>query len=457
MPVTIPEAHVFDAVFSFLRHGSDAGRLLLNNTELDCAQRGTEVWGTPFYQFERGIVYSDGRVDLCKTALGPTHIDALLDALERNEHISQFLLGNNVISTTGTLRIAAYINSYPERIETWYLAGCHITAAPFGALAAAMAKSSRLTNVWLKRNPLGPEAVPSLVHLIVTAPNLRTVDLENTELGDAGVARLFDELQGKPSSLRNIYLNACGIGANACRALGGYLDSPPTHIESLFLASNPIGDAGMAQLAPAVGRHACLKRITFASNGLTPVGISQLCAALKAHPKLVSVDLGAAQTSRARAQRFNYIDGTAVSALHDLMQAPMLRALSLNRTALTSVELARLKRHVADSQLVSFECFSIHKQQHADEDVNALMQRQLVANRKRYFPAVADPAAFESSEACRFLRNTEDVRLIDSQYRTLDKKGRMRPSPVWDEGGETWRVVVSDAQRWRGVGLDDKQ
>ena len=60
-----------------------------------------------------------------------------------------------------------------------------------------MVGSSNITNVWLKRNPLGPGAVKDIVKLISETKNLRTRDLENTELGDAGVAEPLTKLKGK--------------------------------------------------------------------------------------------------------------------------------------------------------------------------------------------------------------------------------------------------------------------
>ena len=44
--------------------------------------------GKSFVEFDRGIVYVDGRLDLCKTVLGPTHIGALIETLEKNQHVT---------------------------------------------------------------------------------------------------------------------------------------------------------------------------------------------------------------------------------------------------------------------------------------------------------------------------------------------------------------------------------
>ncbi|KXT04180.1 hypothetical protein AC578_57 [Pseudocercospora eumusae] len=54
-----------------------------------------------------------------------------------------------------------------------------------------MIKSKVITNVWLKRNPLMSESASDIFRVIEHSPALRTLDLDQTELGDDGVAQLF--------------------------------------------------------------------------------------------------------------------------------------------------------------------------------------------------------------------------------------------------------------------------
>ncbi|KAK3062239.1 hypothetical protein LTS18_004544 [Coniosporium uncinatum] len=81
---------------------------------------------TPLLEFKRGVVYEDGRLDLCRMVVGPDHIDELMDTLDTNSSVRHFLLGNNIISNRGARRIARFIREHPGRMETCYLAGNHI-------------------------------------------------------------------------------------------------------------------------------------------------------------------------------------------------------------------------------------------------------------------------------------------------------------------------------------------
>lgn len=163
--------------------------------------------------------------------LVPPNISQLMISLESNNFIRHFLLGNNMIGPVGARLISDFVLAHPDRMETWYLAGNCIDLAGFERLVSAWTTSTSITNIWLKRNPLAPKASTALFELITQTLKLRTLDLDQTELGDEGVAHLFSLLANhhSPTSLGHIYLNAVGIGYSACKSLADYL-IPTLHI-----------------------------------------------------------------------------------------------------------------------------------------------------------------------------------------------------------------------------------
>ncbi|KAF8213442.1 hypothetical protein K438DRAFT_1750724 [Mycena galopus ATCC 62051] len=452
MPVEIGTDDDFKDVFQFLHLNLDPKDVLAPEgkdirDELTATlglQPGNELkWNTPMVEFKRGVLYDDGRLDLCKMVVGPTHIEKLLDALEENTVVTQFLLGNNVISTTGGRRIARFIADHPSRIETWYIAGNHIRAAGFQLLVDAMVNSPRITNVWLKRNPLTPDSVPNIIRLITQTPNLRTLDVENVELGDEGVARLMDEITGQDIPLRHLYLNANGIGEKAATKIAGYLAHSQCKMESLYLASNPVGDAGALPMAEALKINTSLLRLSMASTGLTSKGISALCTSLSTHPRIICLDLSSSQTTRVHRQRFNHMADSALPAVVSLMQNPTMRHLDLGRTSFSAVGLEEVKAAVVDSNLCEFDAY-----RKADPDdapsCPLATRRALEANVKRFFPAAESYDKFSNSLAARFLYSPEDVRLIDSVYRTRDKRDDKEVELFWKEDDPVWNLVDSD-------------
>jgi hypothetical protein len=293
MPVEISDS---DSLSPFFQHLALGGSDEKTSTAIG-AEGNNDMepfYGTNTLEFEKGVVYSDHRMDLCKMALGPDNISALMESLKPNEFITHFLLGNNIIGPHGARCIAQFLGEYPNRMETWYLAGNCIDASSFSTLVDGLVKSTSVTNIWLKRNPLGPSSADALFKLITQTAHLRTLDLDQTELGDAGVAELFTKLSGhdKEIALRHLYLNATGIGEKGAEAIGRFLSSPHCLLESLYASNNPMGNAGVAALANGLKQNKSMSRISLGSVGVSDDGTIALCHALESHSKLTMLDIG---------------------------------------------------------------------------------------------------------------------------------------------------------------------
>lgn len=160
-----------------------------------------------------------------------------MTSLESHTFVRYFLLWIDLIGPVGARLISDFVFTHPDRMETWYLAGNCIDLAGFERLVSARTMSTSITNIWLKRNPLGPKASTDLYDLITRTSQLRTLDLDldQTKLGDEGVAHLFSLLANhhNTTSLRHIYLNAVGKGQCACKSLATYLSSPHCTIRYL--------------------------------------------------------------------------------------------------------------------------------------------------------------------------------------------------------------------------------
>ncbi len=68
-------------------------------------------------KFVKGVVTSDGRLDLCKQVIGPQGIKPLLNSMKRCTKIDRILLGNNIIGDTGGQIIADFIKSGKSPIK----------------------------------------------------------------------------------------------------------------------------------------------------------------------------------------------------------------------------------------------------------------------------------------------------------------------------------------------------
>jgi hypothetical protein len=475
MPVKVAEAA---DLAPFLGHLKGGGTHELNDDiydghELD-GGLGEPYYGVKGAEFKKGVVYADGRMDLCKMVVGPDHIWNLMDSLRSNEFVRHFLLGNNIIGPVGAEAIANFIRELPDRMDTWYLAGNCIDGASFKILVDALVGSAAVTNVWLKRNPLGPGAAHDVFRLITETKNLRTLDLDQTELGNRGVADLFNELaaysgpEGSKLPLRNIYLNGNGISTEAAAAIGSFLQSPHCGLTSLYISANPLGNNGIEALAAALPHAPYLTRLSVQSVGVSTEGAIALCKAAAGHPGLRSLDIGQGYATEDLKQAYNYIDDGAVPAISEMLRTTQhLEYLNFGHCPLTPPGLLKLSSAILESpSLLYYAAYSIlpdptrppatfkpsvelpvpddgtrtKPEIEADKAVRAHLEAHI---RERYGAETTYTRFLE--EERRWLTNDRDVRKIDSVYRNRDagraRRGLMTLVKDWDEDDDTLEQV----------------
>ena len=370
----------------------------------------------------------------------------MLASLGNNGLIRHFVLEDKRIGLAGAAALSQWALNNPGDIETWFLAGSYIDAKGLERLFGAWIFADNITNIWLRRNPLGPESAYMLSILIKNSPKLRTLDLEQTKLGDHGVADLFgallplqtrnvleiktpvpppnsnskitygltslspiwikergcgeevrtfhppttintDELTYKSTvALRNIYLNAVGAGGKACWSVGLYLAHSLCSIESLNLCNNPLGHAGAIALAKGLASNHSLLRLNLASCDLTNEGVCAIFRALKSHPRLRSLGVHLGYITIELGSQYNFFDEGVKDVLETfIVGGPQtLRLLDLGFTAMSVPAIESLAADVTRSDsLVVFCAKSAYG--NADENVLGRMQRKLYENRQRIY------------------------------------------------------------------------
>lgn len=338
-------------------------------------------------------------------------------------------------------------------METWYLAGNCIDRESFATLVKAFVKSPAITNLWLKRNPLGRSAASEVFDLVTQTRNLRTLDLDLTSFGDCGVAMLFHQLADvrQTISLRNIYLNANGIGPFGAQQIARYLKSPRCQLESLYLNVNPLGNEGVQALAQGLKHNISLKRLSLASAGISDAGAKALFDALANHPSLKTLMVGTAYQTEDLGGRFNYFDDSAVAPICQLLEKlNSLQYLNIGYTMISCQAMNTILSTIcgfkesSDGTAVSESGPSSllyffgrprssekrkralsendNRQWHKNRSTTFLrreVHKRLQANVQTAYGVDMSYERFEAEEK-RYLVNSRDVRFIDSVYRNRD-------------------------------------
>ncbi|MET9224368.1 ribonuclease inhibitor [Lentzea sp. NPDC003310] len=308
-----------DPLLAWLRTGTTAGERL---------------------DFPTGTALPDGRLDLCKQDLGPTGAALVAQAL-RPGVVKHLLLGTDGLGD-GAADVAG--EAVQREVETLYL-GCNgITAGGACRLADNLALSpqaSRVTGIWLKRNPIGDgDAAAALVE---SARSLRTLDLVQTGLDATAMARLVGAViaakaAGRP--VERLYVGGNPLGPAGATHLAALLAADA--VSELYVSAAGLGDEGAHTIADALlpGR---LRRISLASNGIGPLAAARVVAAA-ARAGVEVCDLGRVKAAGVLGAEDNRLDADATTAIAAaLASGPHgLRHLVLSNTGIGSQAAHRL-------------------------------------------------------------------------------------------------------------------
>jgi uncharacterized protein (DUF924 family) len=362
--------------------------------------------------FHKGTLTVDGRLDLCKQVVGPEGIGPLLGALRSTDHVKRLLLGNNIVGDGGAAAIAGFLRERKDSpLDCWYIAGNHITAQGLEHVCSALADDTRVTALWLKRNPLKPAGMLPLARLLQKNATLQVLDLVNCGLLDEGLSTLLGALMGPGAnrSLRHLYVGTNGLTERSAPLLSAYLAGDCV-LESLYLSCNRLGDEGIEALAAGLARNRSIRRLSLASNLVGPRGARALAAALAGHPTLQLLDLGFTKATVAVGESGNFLgDDGARAMAHLLTQNTTLRSLDLLHNAISQLgvnamrEALAVNRTLTSLQLTQFG--KVHNEPGKEE-----LRAALLRNR-----ALVPPA---DAQAIADLELPAHVREIYSVYRT---------------------------------------
>ena len=450
MPVTQTELSELLPFFQFLQ--CDTNPFHDDSTE---RQAMVEKFGAGYtgdesdqFEFQRGVFYADGRLDLCKQTVGPAHIERLMQSLRPNRHVAHFLLGNNIVGRPGADSIASFIRdrrAQPElpAVRTWYLAGSDFDGESMRRLVDEWQHESAVEAIWLKRNQLSLSGAQQVARLLSSpmCGRLRILDVDNTGLLDEGATTVFDALQ-QNQSVRHLYISGNGIGPEGAKSAARYLEHVRANyprvkgLRSLFLSVNRIGDEGIIALAGALHQQPHLKRLLLASNRIESAGATALACALEDNDVLQVLDLGLYTSTGDLGELPNRIEDAGAAALaHMLTINTSLRYLSIAHNGLTAASYHVMADAVRQSSTVCY-LEIVERGQPRPDDEWAAIQHTLAANAQRLYGM--EPREF-SMFALHSLRNIRSCSDIASVYRTRDFTRAKRGDLVkrWPENATT--------------------
>lgn len=282
--------------------------------------------------FPRGTLQVDGRLDLCKQALGPRDLRRVVAAAVASPHARHLLLGTNSLGAAGVAVLTEALTD-DHHVRTLYLGCNHVDAAGIAPLADRLAHDQTVAALWLKRNPIGDRGVRAVATALTRNTTIRTLDLTNTGLTADGLRALAEALRHRPTPLERLYLGGNNLGPEVADLLAGLVRE--ASVGELYAAAGRLGDAGARALAQAAGDRVnagARVALGLGGNGIGPAGVRALAAQLH---RLSVLDLARPPSAIALGARENQVGDEGAAALAAALPGSGLRRLDLRHTGVT--------------------------------------------------------------------------------------------------------------------------
>ncbi len=388
-----------------------------------------------FKQFQRGTVFPDGRMDLCKQVVGPTWIGHLMESLKTNDKIEHFLLGNNITGSQGGIHIKNFLLGERKcKIKTWYLAGSDFDTEACKNICDGLMNDTDCEALWLKRNPIYSDGMIFIKNLLKTNKTIQILDLHNCGIGfrkeayDAkesdyelyktsdGIKELFDGLKDN-TTLKHLYLDANGLTVDSCKYIAEYFNykknTNQKGINSLWIDMNVLGDDGVKMIVESLNGYPYIKRLCIGAVYMSNVGMGYVSSNLKDSPSLKVLDLSLYKATADMGTLPNNISNDGVQKVCEFIESTNVEYLNISMNNIDSEHMELIAHSLERNKSIKY----FHYKQYGQEikqNVVELIDKYIDRNRSY-------SGGEYTNETLRLLKHSEKVLNIDSIYRNSMK------------------------------------
>ena len=204
--------------------------------------------------------------------------------------IHELFCDNRPISASGSSALYKGI-LYHDNLKTLSLQNDMLGDVGVHKLCTALDKVTELRVLRLSGNQLTSDSVAALVKaLCVQNTSLRELDLSHNAIDAAGIQEI-EALFTTNTQLNILNLSSNQLGDEGVTNLTLALAKLPTHITSLDLANNKIGNAGASAIAKLLSVNSNIAHVRLSGNNIGNEGAAELAQAIRSKPNVLSVDL----------------------------------------------------------------------------------------------------------------------------------------------------------------------
>eukprot|EP01132_Coremiostelium_polycephalum_P004226 gene4226-5291_t len=244
-------------------------------------------------KFKRGTVCSDGRLDLCKQNIGPHGAEYVREMMKKNTKIKHLLMGDDSLGVNGAKAVSEIISNNDD-LETIYLGCNHFMEEGSKYLTDVLKNDQHVKALWIKRNELGVGGAQNIADLLSVNTHLETLDLITNQLDHLAIELIVNGILSNPgpSKLTNLLLDSNPIGPAGALHLVRLIKGLPS-LRILSLKNCNLGDEGCEIICHALSSTEInnLKVLDMCSNRFGPKSGVYIGEMLKVNNCLETLDL----------------------------------------------------------------------------------------------------------------------------------------------------------------------
>ena len=256
-------------------------------------------------------------LELCDVGMGNQECQSLATALKYVDKLRLLRLSSNPLGH-GISELAKHLHSVPH-LKTLNLEDTDMGEEEVTALAHSLKNVTQLIELNLSKNPLG-DGVSELAKHLHSVPHLETLFLEDTQIGEEDVTALALSLKNV-TQLSKLHLSNNPLG-HGISEMAKHLHNVP-HLKEFYVIDTQMGEEEVTVLAHSLKNMTQLSKLSLSYNPLGH-GISEFARHLHSVPQLKKLHLYVTQMGEEKV--------TALALV--LVYVPDLKLLSLDKNLL---------------------------------------------------------------------------------------------------------------------------
>ncbi len=207
----------------------------------------------------------------------------LAEGLKVNSGIEEIQFTHNDLSLPNGISVIQSLSNMPN-LSKLSFNSCNLIVPCLEAMKNALERNETLTDISLYSNEIDAEGAQMIAQMLANKSRLQTLGLSNNIIGQGGAREIANVCLAQLVSLTRLALESNLIGNNGLAAISKAI-AENTSLKEIFLYNNDLDDDTMREFAASLGNKAHLQTLGLEYNRIRSRGANHIFETLDALPR----------------------------------------------------------------------------------------------------------------------------------------------------------------------------